>query len=72
MLNGLVAIYIYRLVPEFLIRFIAWLLIKTAYRLRSEGLEQIPGSGPAVLVSNHVSFVDSLVIMACAPRPVRF
>ena len=72
LLNGLVAIYIYRLVPEFLIRFIAWLLIKTAYRLRSEGLEHIPEEGAAVLACNHVSFVDSLVIMSSAPRPVRF
>lgn len=71
-LNGLVAIYIYRLVPEFLIRFMAWLLIKAAYRLRREGLDNIPEEGPAVLVCNHVSFVDSLVIMGCAPRPVRF
>jgi len=71
-LNGLVAIYIYRLVPEFLIRFMAWLLIKAAYRLRSEGLEHIPEEGAAVLACNHVSFVDSLVIMGCSPRPVRF
>ena len=71
-LNGLVAIYIYTLVPEFLIRFMAWLLIKAAYRLRAEGLEHIPENGPAVLVCNHVSFVDSLVVMGCAPRPVRF
>jgi 1-acyl-sn-glycerol-3-phosphate acyltransferase len=71
-LNGLVALYIYRLVPEFLIRFMAWLLVKAAYRLRSEGLEHIPETGPAVLVCNHVSFVDSLVIMGGSPRPVRF
>ena len=72
LLNALVAIYIYTLVPEFLIRFMAWLLIKTAYRLRSEGAEHIPLEGPAVLVSNHVSFADSLVIMGASPRPVRF
>jgi 1-acyl-sn-glycerol-3-phosphate acyltransferase len=72
LLNALVAIYIYTLVPEFLIRFMAWLLIKAAYRLRSKGTEYIPEEGPAVLVSNHVSFVDSLVIMGASPRPVRF
>lgn len=71
-LNALVAIYIYRLVPEFLIRFLAWLLIKAAYRLRTEGLAHIPEDGPALLVSNHVSYVDTLIIMAAAPRPVRF
>jgi 1-acyl-sn-glycerol-3-phosphate acyltransferase len=72
LLNALVAIYIYRLVPEFLIRFIAWLLIKAAYRLRTEGAGQIPAEGAALLVCNHVSFVDSLIIMSASPRPVRF
>ena len=71
-LNGLVAIYIYTVVPEFLIRFMAWLLVKAGYRLRSEGLEHIPENGPAVLVCNHVSYADALVIMGCSPRPVRF
>ena len=66
------AIYIYGLVPEFLLRFIAWLLVKAAYRLRSEGLDNIPAEGAAVLVANHVSFVDAVVIMGAAPRPVRF
>lgn len=70
--NALVAIYIYRLVPEFLIRFMAWLLIKAAYRLRTEGVEQVPHEGAALLVCNHVSFVDSLVVMSASPRPVRF
>lgn len=70
--NALVAIYIYRLVPEFLIRFMAWLLIKAAYRLRTEGAEQVPHEGAALLVCNHVSFVDSLVVMSASPRPVRF
>jgi 1-acyl-sn-glycerol-3-phosphate acyltransferase len=70
--NALVAIYIYGLVPEFLLRFIAWLLVRAAYRLRTEGLENIPEEGPAVLVSNHVSFADAVVIMGASPRPVRF
>lgn len=58
--------------PEFLIRFVAWLLIKAAYRLRSAGTQHIPEEGAALLVCNHVSFVDSLVVMGAAPRPVRF
>lgn len=72
LLNAGVAVYIYRLVPEFLIRFMAWLLIKAGYRLRTEGVEHIPAEGAALLVANHVSFVDSLVIMGASPRPVRF
>ncbi len=72
LLNAAVAIYIYGLVPEFLLRFIAWLLVKAAYRLRSEGLQHVPEEGPALLVANHVSFVDAVVIMGAVPRPIRF
>ena len=71
-LNACVAIYIYTLVPEFLLRFIVWLLVHTVYRLEVRGDEQIPESGPAVIVANHVSFVDALVIMAASRRPIRF
>ena len=71
-LNGLVAIYIYTLVPEFLMRFVVWILIHTIYRIRKRGLEQIPERGAAVLVCNHVSFVDALVIAGCVRRPIRF
>jgi len=72
LLNAAVAIYIYTLVPEFLMRFLIWLLVHTVYRLEKSGLEHIPESGPAVLVCNHVSYVDPLVIAAACPRPVRF
>lgn len=72
LINAGIALYIYRLVPEFLQRFLVWLLIHTVYRLRKEGVEHIPEEGPAVLVCNHVSFVDALVIMAASHRPVRF
>ncbi|MGB5082784.1 MAG: MFS transporter [Burkholderiales bacterium] len=70
--NAAVAVYIYTLVPEFLMRFLVWLLVHTVYRLEKSGLEHIPESGPAVLVCNHVSYVDGLVIAAACPRPVRF
>jgi len=72
LMNAAVAAYIYMLVPEFLMRFICWLLIHTVYRLEKKGLENIPEEGPAVLVCNHVSFVDPLVILAASPRPIRF
>ena len=71
-LNALVAIYIYRLVPEFLLRFIAWLLVNTLYRVRTVDTVRIPEEGAAVLVCNHVSFVDAVVIMGESPRPIRF
>ncbi|MFA7605648.1 MAG: MFS transporter [Rhodocyclaceae bacterium] len=72
LLNAAVALYIYTLVPEFLLRFIVWLLVHTVYRLRLRGVEQVPEQGPAVIVANHVSFVDALIIMAACRRPIRF
>ncbi|MDF3836510.1 MFS transporter [Cupriavidus basilensis] len=72
LLNAVVAIYIYSLVPEFLLRFIAWILVHTVYRLQRVNADRIPAQGPAVLVCNHVSFADAVVLMAASPRPVRF
>ncbi len=72
LMNAAVALYIYRLVPEFLLRFLAWVLTHTLYRLRSSGTERIPEQGAAVLACNHVSFVDAVVIMGESPRPIRF
>ncbi|MEM5343311.1 MFS transporter [Paraburkholderia azotifigens] len=72
LLNVVVAIYIYSLVPEFLLRFVAWLLVHTFYRIRLVHTERIPEEGAAVLVCNHVSYVDAIVIMAESPRPIRF
>lgn len=71
-LNAFVAIYIFSLVPEFLIRFVAWLLIHTIHRVRWIDTDRIPDEGAAVLVCNHVSYVDAIVIMAASPRPIRF
>ena len=71
-MNALVAVYIYTLVPEFLMRFLAWLLVHTVYRVHREGLENIPDDGPCVIVCNHVSYVDAVVIAACVRRPIRF
>ena len=72
LMNAACAAYIYMLVPEFLMRFICWLLIHSVYRLEKSGIENIPEKGPAMLVCNHVSFVDPLVILASSPRPIRF
>ncbi|WP_322106735.1 MFS transporter [Paraburkholderia sp. J41] len=72
LLNIAVAVYIYSLVPEFMLRFVAWLLVHTIYRIRLVDTQRIPETGAAVLVCNHVSFVDAIVIMAESPRPIRF
>ncbi|RKZ69416.1 MAG: glycerol acyltransferase [Gammaproteobacteria bacterium] len=71
-LNALVALYIYSLVPEFLMRFLVWLLIHSVYHIKAKDLEKIPDNGAAVLVCNHVSYVDALIIAGCIRRPVRF
>jgi len=70
--NALVAGYIFLLVPEYLLRFIAWVASRLVYRFKVRGDEQIPDQGPAVLVCNHVSFVDAVLLMAASPRPIRF
>ena len=72
LLNAAVAIYIYTLVPEFFTRFLSWLIVSLLYRIRVEGEENLPDEGAAVLVSNHVSFMDPLIINACTRRPPRF
>jgi 1-acyl-sn-glycerol-3-phosphate acyltransferase len=71
-MNACVAIYIYSLVPEFLLRFFAWMLMRLFYRLRFRGIENIPSEGGALIVCNHVSFVDALLLSAACPRPIRF
>jgi 1-acyl-sn-glycerol-3-phosphate acyltransferase len=71
-LNAAVAIYIYSLVPEFLMRFLTWVLVSIMYRVKVRGLEHIPEHGPALIVCNHVSFMDPLVIGGSVRRPVRF
>nr|WP_295374540.1 MFS transporter [Pseudoxanthomonas sp.] len=71
--NALVAIWIFTLVPEFLMRFLSWVLVRVLYRLRLHGIERhVPDEGPALLVCNHVSYMDALLLAASIPRPVRF
>ncbi|MBI5256987.1 MAG: MFS transporter [Burkholderiales bacterium] len=70
--NAVVAAYIFLLVPEYLLRFIAFIATRCIYRFRVRGDDNIPAEGAAVLVCNHVSFVDAIVLMAASPRPIRF
>ncbi len=72
LLNAVVAFYIFLLVPEYLLRFVAFLATRLVYRFRVVGARHIPVSGPAILVCNHVSFVDAVLLMAASPRPIRF
>jgi 1-acyl-sn-glycerol-3-phosphate acyltransferase len=71
-LNAVVAIYIFTLVPEFLMRFLVWMLIHTIYRVRVTGMDNIPDEGPVIVASNHVSFADPLILGGMIRRPVNF
>ena len=71
-LNLVVAIYIFSIVPEFMMRFLVWILIHTIYRVEVKGIENIPENGAAIVAANHVSFVDPLIVGGVIRRPVRF
>ena len=70
--NALVAFYIFMLVPEYLLRFIAWIASRFVYRFKVRGELNLPTQGAALLVCNHVSFVDAILLLAASPRPVYF
>ena len=65
-------VYSIYLLPDSLVRFVLWAATHSVYRIRVEGRENIPESGGALFVSNHMSFVDALLLMASTDRPIRF
>lgn len=71
-MNLVVAAFVYQQVPEFALRFVIWVLSHTIYRVKHHNLERIPEEGPLLLVCNHVSYMDALVIAGAVRRPVRF
>ncbi len=71
-LFSVVTVYILWKIPEALVRMCIWILVHTYYRLKIVGQENIPDRGGALLVCNHVSFLDGMVIAASLKRPVRF
>jgi acyl-[acyl-carrier-protein]-phospholipid O-acyltransferase/long-chain-fatty-acid--[acyl-carrier-protein] ligase len=64
--------YLLILLPDFLIRFCLWLLTHSVYRIRIVNPQHVPLNGPALLVANHLSFIDGLLVGACVQRFVRF
>ena len=70
--NAVVAAYIFLLVPEYFLRFVAWIASRCIYRFKVTGDQHIPSSGAAIIVCNHVSFVDAVLLMAASPRPIVF
>lgn len=72
LMNAAVAAWIFTLVPEFIMRLFVWVMIHLFYRVKKTDLDKIPDSGPCVLVCNHVSFIDALILAGCVRRPIRF
>jgi 1-acyl-sn-glycerol-3-phosphate acyltransferase len=71
-LNLAVNVYIFKIVPEFTVRFMVWMLSHSMCRVKHHNLENIPDEGAAVLVCNHIAMVDALLIAGAVRRPVRF
>lgn len=70
--NAVVAVYVYSQMPEFVLRFMIWLLSHSMYRVTHKDLKHIPDEGAALLVCNHVSYVDALLLAGACRRPLRF
>ncbi|MCE2460190.1 MAG: MFS transporter [Pseudomonadales bacterium] len=71
-INAGVAVFIFQQVPEFTMRFLVWAISHTMYRVRHDGLHAIPDKGAAVLVCNHVSYMDACLLAGAVRRPIRF
>ncbi len=70
--NLAVALFIYKQIPEFFLRLVLWVIVHVMYRIDKKGLSKIPNDGPALLVCNHVSFLDPVIVGSNIPRPARF
>lgn len=71
-LTAIVTVYIMWMLPEFVLRFVAWLLIHSIYRVEKVDLHNVPEEGGALIVCNHVSFIDPMILHALLPRPARY
>ncbi|NBD20235.1 MFS transporter [Aquabacterium fontiphilum] len=72
LLNILVVGYVFWLMPEYIVRLVMLFVTRIVYRLRLRGEMNIPTDGAAILVANHVSFVDAIILGVCSPRPMVF
>ncbi|XOV79849.1 MAG: MFS transporter [Aestuariibacter sp.] len=70
--NAVVAVYVYSQMPEFMLRFVIWMLSHSMYRVTHKNLQHIPDEGAALLVCNHVTYVDALLLAGACRRPIRF
>ncbi|UYZ83784.1 MFS transporter [Entomomonas sp. E2T0] len=72
LMNIAVNAYIFNIVPEFTLRFMMWLTSHSVYNVSHQGLDNIPEKGSCVIVSNHISYVDALLIGGAIKRPICF
>ncbi|MDP6524734.1 MAG: acyl-[ACP]--phospholipid O-acyltransferase [Kiritimatiellia bacterium] len=72
LLTGILAVLAIAILPDFLVRFVVVVITRLVYRVKIYGLDNLPSSGPALLVSNHVTWVDALLISATQQRRIRF
>jgi hypothetical protein len=70
--NLFVSYCIFRVIPDFMLRFIVWMISIFMYRVKIVDKANLPKEGPLVLVCNHVSYIDWMIIAASVRRPVRF
>ncbi len=71
-LNVLVVGYVFWLMPEYIVRLVMLFVTRVVYRLKVRGEMHLPTDGAAILVCNHVSFVDAVILGVCSPRPMVF
>ncbi|MDA0126740.1 MFS transporter [Vibrio sp. MarTm2] len=71
-MNLLVAVYLFMQVPIFVVRFLVWILTHSMYRVNHKNLHHLPEKGGALIVCNHVSYMDALLLSAVCPRLIRF
>ncbi|NOI62289.1 MFS transporter [Vibrio aestuarianus] len=72
LLNLFVTLYLCLQVPMFLVRFLVWILTHTMYRVNHKNLHHLPEKGGALIVCNHVSYMDALLLSGVCPRLIRF
>lgn len=65
-------VYVCRLLPYPLVRLFVWFLTHTIYRIKTLDKDRMPDKGGVLLVANHISFIDAVLIVVCVKRPVRF
>ncbi len=70
-LLAVAAVSLHRTAPHFL-RFLALVIARRHYKVKTLGAENLPSSGGALLVCNHVSYVDTIILSLASKRPIRF